>query len=587
MARKVYLAQVNRQFGPNTFLPYSVALLQAYVQAQDDLAWAYTFPEMLFLREPPETVAKRWKGVDVLGLSCYIWNWEYNLALARAVRRANPDCLIVLGGPHVPSDPAYSGFFTPPTDRYVDLLVHHEGEATFAEILRERLKGRRAHYANIHGVSTWTGTAAPRARLKHPGGIPSPYLTGILDPLLDGHPDFDFHATSETHRGCPWRCSFCDWGVAALTQVHCFPAGRVKAEYDWMADHEIELVYNADANYLLFPRDEALTDYLIGLKHRRGWPKQIRAAWTKNASDKQHAAVTKLHAAGMDKGITLSLQSLHPPTLRAIQRRNIRFDNFEDLVSRYQEAGVPVYTELILGLPQETYASFAAGLDEVLAAGLQDGLNIYMCLVLPNSEMGDPDYQDRYGIEAVRAPLLQHHSSPSDDPHIEYADLVIATSSMPREALVRAYELSWAVQVLHGMGLLRHTASWAYEDYSSYSTFYVWLLDASREHDTALGRAYRTMRAHLDRGLEGQVWGRTDPRYGDVIWPLEEASFLDIVSGDLSGFYAEVGAVTGAPPEVLLADSTGLRTPEEYTDLETYAREVVWYGRKGGKFRKG
>ena len=42
--------------------------------------------------------------------------------------------------------------------------------------------------------------------------IPSPYLTGVFDDIIANNPEYVFNATLETNRGCPFACTFCDWG---------------------------------------------------------------------------------------------------------------------------------------------------------------------------------------------------------------------------------------------------------------------------------------------------------------------------------------------------------------------------------------
>lgn len=596
--RRVYLAQPNHQYGKNVFLPYSVGLLQAYARSVPEIDRAYEFPEMVFLRDPVDDVVSRWANPDVVGLSCYIWNEQYLMALAKAVKALYPNCLVVMGGPQAPAAPPASFFEERP---YLDLLVHYEGEHAFADVLRERLKAS-PDYGSIPGVTFndhgESRRGPSRERTKTPDEIPSPYLTGLFDPFFACHPDLDFHATSESHRGCPFLCHYCDWGGLVYTKVNKFSNARVKAEYDWTAAHRIELVYNADANFMMLPRDRELTDYLIALKARTGWPKQIRAAWAKVSSDRIFESARALHASGMDKGVTLALQSLHPPTLKAIERANIKFDSFGELVGRYQAESMPVYVEFILALPEETYDTFCDGIGQVLGAGLDDGLNIYLCMILPNSEVGDPAYRERYGMKTVRGPLLQQHCTPAADGPVEEAELVVATGTMPPWDFAHAFTFAWAVQAFHGMGLTRNLARWWVTKGGTYRSFYTALVQAAQTgvqgklgvdpkgFATPLGKLYQAMRAQFDLGLEGKGWGRVDPRYGEVLWPLEEATFLDAVSGDLDALYRELGEVFHAPQGILDVEKDGLRTPEEFGgDLVAYAQQVVWYGRKGGKFR--
>jgi len=448
----VYLAQTNNQYGSNVFLPYSVGMLQAYVQSIAELDEAYCFKPLIFLKEDPEDVARRMEAPAVLGLSSYIWNWEWNKALATAVRKWWPDCWIIMGGPQVPQTVS-------PESIGVDVFVHGEGELAFAHLLTRRL------YESCGTIHVLGNHRAEDINI-----FPSPYLAGIFDKLIEDanrltagtHPNymdlaavdtcgscgethkvnyvlacrkcggiicdecwykkgraykhvclnrFTWNATQETHRGCPYSCTFCDWGSAVFTKTRQFSTGRIEEEYEWMSRNRIELLYNADANYGLFPRDEELNEFLVDVNRVSGYPRQIRAAWAKNTNKRVFRMARALNASGMNKGVTLALQSLHGPTLEAIKRQNIKFDDFASLSEEYQQENIPAYIELILGLPEETYDSFASGIEKILEAGQHGGLNIYLCALLPNSEMSEPSYIEKHGIKWVHSPLLQQHSN--------------------------------------------------------------------------------------------------------------------------------------------------------------------------------
>lgn len=51
--------------------------------------------------------------------------------------------------------------------------------------------------------------------------FPSPYLTGEFDEI---DPARWRSATIETNRGCPYGCTYCDWGSATLSRIRV-PAG--------------------------------------------------------------------------------------------------------------------------------------------------------------------------------------------------------------------------------------------------------------------------------------------------------------------------------------------------------------------------
>lgn len=664
MKHNVYLSQISTQYGESLFLPYSVGLLQAYAQSIPALRDAYAFKGFLVGRSRIPTVVSRMEDPAVLGLSCYVWNWEYSKALAHAVKQAYPDCLIVMGGPQVPDKS--EGFFA--EHPYVDVLVHGEGEITFAEILTTWRQLRRIHppqnashwFREISGISyaQWwdipkapmdrryaTIKTPPRERLKDLAQLPSPYLTGVFDELLQYQ--YDWVVTSESNRGCPFSCTMCDWGSATLSKVYAFDDERINAEFEWFGQHKIRYLYSADANFGILARDLALTEALVETKHTYGFPQEFRACSAKNSGERVFAIAERLHAAGMHKGATMSMQSMDAHTLQTIHRANIKTDDFAHWMRRYREAGIATYTELILGLPGETYDSFTAGIDTLLEAGQHEHLSIYLLQCLPNSELSDPAYRARHGLQTVRTPLLLQHSTVTTEALQEQEEIVIATNTMPLADWKRTYLFAWAVQTFHCLGLTRCVAMYLHEAYGvAYSRFYEGLVEWARLHpETAIGEQYTVTEAIIERALAGGSWGVVLPEVGPIMWPTEEASFLALIHaatttyGDLYAFMdsllpeivnvplksgiliaddafwndlflyqenmvvqpTDVGSyfislhhnwhawlqayAAGTSLPLACGDYTLEVTPEvPYAgDFSRYAREHVWFGRKGGR----
>ena len=632
MKRNVYLVQVNNRYGRNAFLPYSVGLLQAYAQREEEIRTSYRFQEALWWREPPERVVSRMHGAppDVLGVSCYIWNWEYSKALSKAVKLAYPDCLVVAGGPHVPEDVPVGFFQDHP---YFDVLVHHEGELPFTLILKGRLAGDDTPRVPGTTCRNRNGTASsmPAVGRTDVEGIPSPYLTGVFDELIR-EPDVDWDASQETHRGCPYACTFCDWGSAVFTKVRRFPEDRIYAEYEWMAAHGIGLLYNCDANYGLFPRDLELTERLVASKQQHGHPQQFRAAYAKNSNQRVFEIGKILNDAGMCKGVTLSFQSLDPHTLQLIKRKNMDINDFSGMVASYKEAGIPTYTELILPLPGETYDSFCDGVDTLLDAGQHDALNIYPCMILPNSEMAQPGYSELHGIQSVQVPDLGDHTIPAIDAYQETKRLVVATATMPLEDWRRAYVFGLIVQGFHSMGLTQYAAITARVFGVAYSQFYERLAAQIPEAACKAGES-------ADRLIGGEPLTEVLPLFGPNTWTPEESLFLTWINDDrqraklrseLCNLMVDLLRNSTNDPEGLARDVmlfqdaivANPRSPRrqevslcydlpgffgtndvdyllhegpgrfEFThpsdyggDYEDYAREVVWYGRKASRWR--
>mgnify|MGYP001594940855 CR=1 FL=1 len=574
--RNVYLVQVNNTFGDNCFLPYSVGLIQAYCQSLEWVNKEYYFKELIYLRERPDAIVERMENPDVVGFSCYIWNWEFNKVLAKKVRESYPGCLIVFGGPHVPMSPELQADIP----YYVDVVVHHEGEVAFSGILRDRCSGIAVGFDSLGQPEV--------ARLNDLAVLPSPYLVGVFDPLLKA--PYHFHASQETHRGCPYSCSFCDWGSAVMSKVRAFDGDRLICELVWMGQNKIELLYSCDANFGLLPRDLDLTKAMVAVKEKYGYPQQFRAAYAKNSNQRVLDISRVVHRAGMSKGTTLSFQSMDGTTLREIRRSNIKIEDFKSLLETYRQEGIPTYTELILGLPGETYDSFTHGIETLLEAGQHEGLNIYLLAILPNAEMGDVTYQAKHGMCAIWSPLLQQHATPNQDGIQERFRLCIETATMPTFDWVKAYMFAWAVQTFHGFGLLREVAMYLHDVQGVlYREFYEWLLQvAAQRPATLLAEEYRRTLAIVKRGLVGGQWGEVDLRYGNITWPTEELTYLNIAAQQCERFYDEMNILLRLrwPDLVDVSirvswDRVQIRTSEEFGgDLEEFARQAVWYARK-------
>lgn len=586
MKRRLYIAAVNNRYGNNVFLPYAAGLMWAYARQFPEIAAAYELGGMLYLKEPIDRAVERLDAPDVLALSSYIWNHEWNKAFARAVKVRWPKCVILVGGVQVPDNSADAIWEC----EAFDFAIYGEGEGAFADFLRVHAGGQE--YATVGSLVialevgvTPRPTFVNSRRAEVPiETIPSPYLEGLFDDIVAARPDLHFQALQETNRGCPYACTFCAWGAASLSKLRQFDERRVVDEMEWMARYKIEFLYNADANWGILPRDVALTEALVAIKEKHGYPQKFRAAFAKNSNETIFQISKKLAAAGMLKATTLALQSMKEETLDLIKRKNICYDKFAALSAQYEAAGISTYAEIIVGLPGETFESFLYGLDALMDAGQHDGISIYLCMLLQNTEMSTPAYRSAHGIESVPMKALLYHGTPEPGVVEEIQETVVATAAMPRAELRRAVLYGWLLQACHAFGLTQHLARKLRDEYGlKFHQFYFTLLRwALARPDTVLGRHVARLAALWDGAVEGQPWTATDPRFGEVSWPPEEFLFLHIAC-DSERFYDELGEGWHHFPAAAdyLAEQRARFIPPQPGREEEYAREAVWFGRKG------
>jgi len=543
LGARVQLVQVCNLYGDDVYLPLAAGMLRAYAASQPDLANHYDFSPICHLRFDPAEAAARFAGTEVLALSAYVWNWQFCLALAREMKRVDPGVLVVIGGTQVPTDATAliaSGV--------VDVVVHGEGEITFAEVLRAHRDGRPL--AEVAGVSARSGDAVVKAparpRLEDLAQLPSPFLRGDFDSLLAEGPRLI--GLWETNRGCPYSCTFCYWGSAVNTRVRTFDDDRVFAEIDWFARHRIDYLFCADANFGIKARDIEIARRVADTKRRTGYPRKLRTFLLKNATHKALDIAEVLRAADLDLGTSLSMQSLSPVTLEAVKRKNIKLRTYEELGRVSRERGIVTYTDLILGLPGETYDSFMAGIDALLSAGQHDNLHIYNCTLLEGSEMAEPAERAAQGIVTVRSPASELHMQSGVTRRggvQEYEELVIGSRAMPTEAWIATNVATTVVSALHFQKILHHVAIWLHHRHGvRYRRVYEFVRDASRDSaDHPILAACWAMTEDYWRALAAGTGPRlVFPDCGDLVWPVEEAVHITLAR-NFDAAYAELHQV--------------------------------------------
>jgi len=437
---------VQYSTGAPVYLPYSVGLLQASLsRAADPSRFHFLLPRVFPLPLAQEVAALR--EVDVLGVSLYVWNEQRSLALARQLKEKHPQILTVFGGPQVP-DKAETWLRQHP---YVDVACHGEGEDIFLALL-EQYPERR--WQAIPGLS-WLDSGQfkhtpPAPKRRDLDAFPSPFLNGVFEPLMAAYPKQRWASTWETNRGCPFSCVFCDWGSAIATRVNRFNTHRLLAELDWLAAKCITHIFCADANFGILPRDLELAEYAAQVKLATGQPGSLMVQNAKNLPERSFEIQKRLIQVGLDKNLTLALQSLHPPTLRASGRQNISLRDFETLQKRLMAEGIHTYTDLILGLPEESYTSFTEGIATLIEKGQYHAFQFFNADILPNAPMADPAFIERYGIETATVPFRHGFTPLEGDPDgiVEVQQMVIATASLPRADWVRARCFAWLTELL-------------------------------------------------------------------------------------------------------------------------------------------
>lgn len=233
--------------------------------------------------------------------SSYVWNHKLNLHAAAEIKRRYPGSLIIFGGPEVPKfDGDTEGFLA--DNSFIDIAVLGEGEASCAEILAalaEQSQRDLSVLAEIKGIVfsiAGSVTRTPsRDRIKDVNILPSPYLSGEFG---DWFQDFS-NAILETNRGCPYGCTYCDWGSATLQKITRFTPERVIAEIEFLASRRSKVIFIADANFGMLEQDIEISKALVAISKRTGYPKKLNTNFAKNGGRRLMAVIKILHEGGL------------------------------------------------------------------------------------------------------------------------------------------------------------------------------------------------------------------------------------------------------------------------------------------------
>lgn len=557
--KNIYLIQVGFAFDRSLYFPCAAGALAAYAQQDDFVKATYEFKELIFKRERLDDVLSRLEEPYLVGFSCCVWNYEYNKALAKKVKAAYPKCIVVFGGHNV----AENGSLLE-EESSVDILVHGEGEEPFLELLKALPDSDLQGVSNI-SYRDDSGNAVKTPVKDYPDidSYPSPYLSGMYDSLILENPDVEFLGVLETNRGCPYSCSYCDW--CAGKAVRFFPMERVKAEIAWLSKNKIEYCFCADSNFGMFKRDLEIVDFLVETKTNTGYPKVFRPCYAKNSDENVFQISKKLNSVEMDKGATLAYQTLSDEALINVNRKNLTLDKFANLLAKYNEAGIPSYSELILGLPGETYESFCSGLCELLEAGQHNSISVYHCEMLVNSELAQKEYIKKHGIQVAKVPFNHIHSADKKEEIMEYSYLVVGTNTMSNEMWVQSNMFSICVQCFHNLGLLRCFGIYEYHEKNmKYLDFYNKLLAfIAKSKGTLVNELFSQFEKELRNTKTGK-WMYHNKFFGEATWFFEEGAFLEIVR-NYDRFWQEI---------MPFLDSLGIEE-ELYQNLTEYQKAVI------------
>ncbi len=273
----------------------------------------------------------------IVGLGVYVWNVIPSTEVVRLLKDRRPGLVVILGGPEV-------GFETEEQEicRLADFVIAGEGDLEFARLCERLLAGDRPAGRIL------------RAEPVSPDRLALPYDLYSDDDLA--------HRTIyvETSRGCPYLCEYCL--SAGDAPVRSLDLARVLPELQKLMDRGArqfkftDRTFNADIGRCI-----AVLRFFLErpgpFLHFEMLPDRFPPALRDVVRQFPGGAVQ----------FEIGIQTFNPDVAARIRRKQDSGEAERNLRFLREHTGAILHTDLIAGLPGETFESFAAGFDRLLA----------------------------------------------------------------------------------------------------------------------------------------------------------------------------------------------------------------------------
>ena len=588
--------ELSHVFSNQIKLPYSTGCVWSYCKQFKDITdnfyfdlhnWYYILDSKLDIKKTALKLSK----CDVIGVSYFVWNTHVSDLICEQIKKNNSKCIIIYGGLGTPKHGNCEKFLK--ERPYVDVIVHYEGEKIFKNLLIAI--NNDDSFQDIKGITTQFYNTPLEDRIENIGELPSPYLNGLFDDLIKiKNHNYNWESLIELERGCPYTCSFCEVGDKFWTKLSKQKYEKMINEIDWISNQKIEYLHLIDNNFGMFKEHKIISDLLIDKRKTTGYPNALNITWAKHKKSYLFDIAEDLYKAGLNKSVTIALQSMNSDTLKNIKRMNENV-NLKEVIDELKEKEMPAYIETILGLPGETIDTFKEGIFRLIDdIDYHNYIGIYVMVALPNTPFGDPDYIKKYGILIKKtSPAYFHHEHSSKKLMKDVNDVVVGSNVMSFDDYLRATEWKWFMISFHFLGWLRILSLKIKQKHGiKLRQFYSKLFDWFKKNkNSIIYQEYELTVELLQKVFSRKIpWGRQILEISNIYWEYEEATSIKIAM-EKNRFYNDIRQFL---KEEFFLDENKIinfqynKMKDPYTEydgnLEKWARECLWWGRRSEKF---
>ena len=436
---------------------------------------------------------------DVIGLSCYIWNWNMMQELLRELPKLLPGVPIWLGGPEVSFDAPEILKEYP----MVTGVMVGDGEATFRELLQyyvdewaaseaETKPRAETRIESVEKTETETRSSEETVgeadrdngeRLKCIQGLclPTGYNTArrltdmsAIPFLYEDLGRFQNRIIYyESARGCPFRCSYCLSSIDKKVRLRDISV--VKQELQFFLDNNVKQVKFVDRTFNC-NHQHAMEIWRYILEHDNNVT-NFHFEISADLLNQEEIELLRRMRPGLVQ-LEIGVQSVNPRTLEAIHR-TMDLEKLERNVAAIREGkNIHQHLDLIAGLPYEDYESFGRSFDRVYHMQSEQ-LQLGFLKVLKGSEMYERTSE--YGIRYL------------DQPPYE----VLFTNWLSFEEVLQLKKIEEMVELYYNSGQFVHTLGFLQQTFTSPFRMYEALAAYYEQEGYFVNSPARSYRYHV------------------------------------------------------------------------------------------
>ena len=437
---------------------------------------------------------------DVVGFSLYVWNVGLSHQVAKLVKQRNPAIKIIIGGPHITYKEDIDYF---KKHSYIDAICKEDGygEVFLTEYLHQ-LEQQAPDLSAVpfcvyphKGLYKQSTASFYKRDFQWPRKIYERNLDYLNMRMAQAKErNLKLYLPYESSRGCPFGCTYCEWGGGINSKVTFKPTEYVMEDIDFLLDYVRPFFFSfTDANFGIVDRDVDIIKRICEWKQKNDVPSVMYFFGPSKVNKHNVYQIESLTAQyKMLSDYKVPVQDLNRDVLVNIDRTDEDWkDQLQEYIKIREKHGGTVRLEMILGLPGATLDSYYEALDYSCMLGTFG--RRYIWHLLPTTPASNPAYREKFNIKTLKTSfgmrstvdggftiIKKQHTEDSlverhlviDPEWMEPTEIVIETSSYTREQWANMFLLDHFILQTEVGGLLAPITKYLEQQGIPYSKFY-------------------------------------------------------------------------------------------------------------------